>query len=110
MNFEVIQALQAACGGCVDPAIERDYIFTTEARQSSDALLKAIEGLPQVNELDDLRAASEADHERQGFINGFRMGVRLMSECTMPAPLDIYHPDERGNVTPIVPPWAREGK
>lgn len=110
MNFEVIQALQAACGGCVDPVVERDYIFTTEARQAGDTLTKAYMGSTKREELAELCAASECAHERQGFINGFRMGVRLMSECTIPAPLDIYHPDERGKVAPIVPPWAREGK
>lgn len=105
MNFQAIQALYAACcGGVTD--IEQDYIQLTEARRSHERLTVALARGTE-EDMDALCVDSEAAHEEQGFVNGFRMGVRLMTECTMSAPLDIWHDQERGRVAPVAPPSGR---
>ena len=57
-----------------------------DAQESSSCLIDQLEhfGINAQNmtpELEDALIRVEADYTRQGFINGFRMGVQLMREC-----------------------------
>ena len=47
--------------------------------------------------MDDALVNLENEYERQGFISGFRMGVKLMIECIGPAPLEAWDPNDVGN-------------
>lgn len=100
MNFEVIQALRAACNGFIDPVLERDYIELPAADVASQQVTEAISA-GQLDELDELCADAAYERENQGYINGFRLGVRLMAECTGASPQSTGTP---GNVTPIPSP------
>lgn len=63
------------------------YVSTEGARISRERMDKALEQVSNADkdigfELEDAVLLEEAEWERQGFINGFRMGVQLMRECT----------------------------
>lgn len=104
MNFEVIQGLRLACDGFISPKLEQDYIQLTSAERASQLMLDAIDA-GRLDDLVELCSDAEAERENQGFVNGFRMGMRLMSECTGAAPLETLKPGTPGNVAPI--PFSR---
>lgn len=86
MNFKMIEALLFSTQGCTG-SIDSEYLNFKSAQDSSDNLraeLKKV-GVRSENMTEDLEEALvlvESEYERQGFISGFRMGVKLMAECT----------------------------
>lgn len=92
MEFKMIETLfTVACGSDV-----RDfpgYVSTEGARVSRErveCMLSRADGTdpnarPTVEELENAISEEEAEWEFRGFVNGFRMGVQLMRECTCPA-------------------------
>ena len=83
-NCEIIQALYLACGGFTVESMNREYVHLPSAEEASERARWAVEQ-GETAELEELCAATEAEHEIQGFVNGFRMGVRLMVECATSA-------------------------
>lgn len=88
MDFNVIGALYLAQSGC-DCGDIPGFVPLTAARMSREQLGRALEksGITARNMTPELETAVleiETECERQGFINGFRMGVQLMRECTHP--------------------------
>lgn len=81
MNFEVIETLRLVCAGFVTD-IEKEYIHLP-ADERYDAFSRAVkEGSGE--DLEELCMAVASEHESQGFVNGFRLGVRLMLESLSP--------------------------
>lgn len=86
MDFKMIEALLLSTQGFTG-SIDAEYLNLKSAQDSSDNLrteLKKV-GVRRENMTEDLEEALvlvESEYERQGFISGFRMGVKLMSECT----------------------------
>ncbi|WP_298029609.1 hypothetical protein [uncultured Dysosmobacter sp.] len=83
----VIEAIRDSSKGFVNPSIEeicRDENDRTKA--AVDALEKAL-GLddgsyaPERAALLDMMTELESAREELGFLNGFRVAVRLMTEC-----------------------------
>lgn len=82
MNFEVIETLRLVCAGFVTD-IEKEYIHLPAADERFDAFSRAVkEGRGE--DLEELCMAVASEHESQGFVNGFRLGVRLMLESLSP--------------------------
>lgn len=82
MNFEVIETLRLACAGFVTD-IEKEYIHLPAADKRFDAFSRAVrEGSGE--DLEALCMAVASEHESQGFVNGFRLGARLMLESLSP--------------------------
>lgn len=91
-NFKFLDLIFSAHFGLVGD-LEKDYVMLERAKESSskvfDELAKnGISDRDVSDELDSALVAVESEYERQGFINGFRMGVRLMQECIGPVPVD----------------------
>lgn len=88
MEFKAIEALMYAAQGFTG-TVERERVILKEAQASSDRLVALLEPFgvnaeTMTMELEEALICVEADYARQGFINGFRMGVQLMRECTCP--------------------------
>lgn len=88
MEFKMIEALLYATQGCTG-TVDGERVILKEAQASSDRLVALLEPFgvnaqTMTMELEDTLISVETDYERQGFINGFRMGVQLMRECTHP--------------------------
>lgn len=86
MDFKMIEALLLSTQGFTG-SIDAEYLNLKRAKDSSDKLRTELEkaGVRRENMTEDLEGALvlvESEYERQGFISGFRMGVKLMSECT----------------------------
>ena len=86
MDFKMIEALLLSTQGFTG-SIDAEYLNLKRAKDSSDKLRTELEkaGVRRENITEDLEEALvlvESEYERQGFISGFRMGVKLMSECT----------------------------
>ncbi len=78
-NFEVIESLQLGCTGFIDPEMEKGYVHLSEANDVEKRFCQALIER-DMDAVDDLSTEMADVHERQGFINGFRMAVRLMME------------------------------
>lgn len=88
MEFKMIETLRYAAQGFTG-TIDGEWTFQKEAERSYNRLMTQLEqfGVTAQNitpELEDAVNLVSIDYERQGFINGFRMGVQLMRECTCP--------------------------
>ena len=82
MNFEVIETLRLVCAGFVTD-IEKEYIHLSTADERFDAFSRAVrEGSGE--DLEKLCMDVANEHESQGFVNGFRLGIRLMLESLSP--------------------------
>ncbi len=86
MEFKMIDALYLSVRG-VAGDLDEQHLSIRDAKRSSDRLTAQLEraGINAQNmspELEEALLILEVEHERQGFINGFRMGVQLMRECT----------------------------
>lgn len=86
MNFKMIEALLFSTQGFTG-SIDAERLSLKSAETSSECLLAELEkaGVPRENMaegLEDALVLVESEYERQGFISGFRMGVKLMLECT----------------------------
>lgn len=89
MEFKLIEALfTTACGSDVR---EFPGYMRTEGAQKSrervERLLARMDGADpgarvSFDELENAFQEEEAEWEFRGFVNGFRMGVQLMRECT----------------------------
>lgn len=97
-NFKMIDTLLQATNGYTG-AISSDYTHLNAAKNSTSHFYEELaklgykpENLP--DSFDEAMVAMENEYERQGFINGFRMGARLMMECIGPAPLEAWDPEE----------------
>lgn len=87
MEFKMIEALRYATQGHTTRGIEEAWVALKDGPESDNRLLTQLErfGINAQNitpELEDAINLVGIDYERQGFINGFRMGVQLMRECT----------------------------
>lgn len=83
--------------------INAEFVHLKDAKNSTDRLYNELAkvGLTAGNipdSLDEALVTVESEYERQGFISGFRMGVKLMLECIGPAPLEAWDPNEAGTV------------
>lgn len=88
MDGEVILSLLYAQQGFTDDAMKRHRVESPEARgtwNQLDAILTPLEG-----EALELAAEYGAAKERDGFLNGFRLAVRLLMDCARenPAPAE----------------------
>lgn len=92
MEFKLIEALfTTACGS--DVREFPGYVSTQGAQKSrerAERLLARMDGAdpgarPTGAELGDAFQEEEAEWEFRGFVNGFRLGVQIMRECTCPA-------------------------
>ena len=86
MNFKMIEAMLLSTQGFTG-SIDSEYLNFKSAQDSSDDLRAELEKLGiseknMPNSLDEALVGVESEYERQGFISGFRMGVKLMAECT----------------------------
>ena len=82
MNFDVIETLRLVCAGFVTD-IEKEYIHLPAADEQFDAFSRAV-NQGNGEDLETLCMAVASEHESQGFVNGFRLGVRLMLESLSP--------------------------
>ena len=101
MNFKMIEALLLSAKGFTG-TIDAERLHLKDAKDSSDMLYAELEKLGiseknMPNSLDEALVGVESEYERQGFISGFRMGVKLMIECIGPAPLEAWDPNDLGN-------------
>lgn len=71
-----------ACAGFVTE-IERDYIHFPGTDDRYEAFVRAAKESNQ-KDLEGLCMDVAGEHETQGFVNGFRFGVRLMLESLGP--------------------------
>lgn len=101
MNFKILDTILQASNGFTG-VIDADYLHLKGAANSTkhfyDEMAKVgltAERMP--DSLDEALVTMEDEYERQGFINGIRMGARLMLECIGPAPLEAWDPNEVGN-------------
>lgn len=101
MNFKMIDALLLSTKGFTG-TIDAEFLNLKGAKNSTDhfydELAKVgvtIKGMPE--SLDEALVVMEDEYERQGFISGFRMGVKLMMECIGPAPMEAWDPNGVGN-------------
>ncbi len=78
-NFEVIESLQLGCTGYTNPEMEKGYVRLPEVDNVAKRFCQAF-AKSDMDALDDLSIEMAAAHERQGFINGFRVAMRLMTE------------------------------
>ncbi len=78
-NFEVIESLLLGCTGSIDPEMEKGYVRLPEVNDVTKQFCQALDG-SDMDALDDLSIEMASAHERQGFINGFRVAMRLMTE------------------------------
>ena len=97
-NFKTIDALLQAVNGYTG-VIDSDYTHLNAARNSTSHFYEELEKLGHKHEnlpdsFDEAMVTMETEYERQGFINGFRMGVHLMLECIGPAPLEAWDPND----------------
>ena len=82
MNFEVIETLRLGCAVIVTD-IDQEDIHLPAADERYDAFSLAVkEGRGE--DLEEMCMAVASEHESQGFVNGFRLGVRLMLESLSP--------------------------
>ncbi len=81
-KFEVIESLQLGCTGFVNSEMEKGYVRLPEVNDVTKRFCQALDG-SDMDALDDLSIEMASAHERQGFINGFRMAMRLMTEVRM---------------------------
>lgn len=85
MDFDLIGGLFSVTLGCSVPDMD-DLGKSTDAFEAADdadfAALQAL-GLDdkKFEELEDLRGSMRYEAQRSGFIQGFRLGVRLMAEA-----------------------------
>lgn len=81
MNRPIIEALQALCGGNVPEMPDVPQDTKTDATKAAEAAIKA--AFPEAGSVDGdlLLLDLEGAYEELGFLNGFRLGVRLMAEC-----------------------------
>lgn len=84
MKFDVILALHSLMNEKEYPNIERERVALQETKDTSSKLWALIESGELLKLADPLEpvAEDEAGYERQGFINGFRMGMRLSREVS----------------------------
>lgn len=87
MNYDVITALLQASQGFTG-ALDKDYVKLEQAEQSSiDAIQRASKVEDSLGiDLDSLVSTAISYAEEQGFINGFRMGAKLMMELNSSTP------------------------
>lgn len=100
-NFKMIDALLQAANGNTG-VIDSDYAHLNAARSSTAHFYKELAKLGHKSEdlpdsFDEALVTMESEYERQGFINGFRMGTRLMMECIGPAPFEAWDPNDYSN-------------
>lgn len=93
-NFKFLDIILSAHLGLTGD-LEKEYIKLESAKRSTDKfyveLAKNGISVTQISdELDSAFVRVETEYERQGFVNGFRMGVQLMQECIGPAPVDAW--------------------
>ncbi len=81
-NFEVIESLLLGCTGFVNPEMEKGYVCLPEVNDATKRFCQALDG-SDMDALDDLSIEMASAHERQGFINGFRVAMRLTTEVRM---------------------------
>lgn len=85
MNYDVITALLQSAQGFTG-ALDKDYVKLERAEQSSNDVIQLVSQIDGTMglALDSLVATALSDAEEQGFINGFRMGAKLMMELNSP--------------------------
>lgn len=79
MEQEIILSLLYAEKGFTDEAMAQHRVESPETRETwdkLDAILTPLEG-----EALELAVAYGAASERDGFLNGFRLAVRLLMDC-----------------------------
>lgn len=86
MEFKFIESMLLSTQGLTG-TIDAERLSLKSAEASSAHLLAELEkaGVQRENITEDLAEALvlvESEYERQGFICGFRMGVKLILECT----------------------------
>ena len=101
MNFKMIEALLKSTQGFTG-TIDTDFLHLKGAKNSTDHFYDELEKVgitarDMPESMDDALVNLENEYERQGFISGFRMGVKLMIECIGPAPLEAWDPNDLGN-------------
>ncbi len=81
-DFGVIESLQLGCTGFISPEMEKGYIHLPEVNDVVKHFCQALDE-NDIDTLDALSIEMASVHERQGFINGFRVAMRLMAEIRM---------------------------
>lgn len=102
MNFKLIDTLLLAANGYTDEK-NLGYTHVNGAKNSTSYFYEKLKNngmydrFIEADGLDEAFVAVETEYERQGFINGFRMGAHMMMECLAAAPMEAWEPDEVGN-------------
>ena len=80
MDFTIIEAIEAAMDhSCITNGIQSYLISIPEAAAASTKFEVALESGDK-EKLDEASGMIAAEYERQGFINGFRAGMKLALE------------------------------
>ena len=102
MNFKLIDALLSATNGFTNEE-QMGYIHLKGAKNSTNNFYEKLKNTGLHDKflakdvLDEALVALETEYERQGFINGFRMGAHIMMERLGSAPSESWDPKEVGN-------------
>lgn len=81
MNRPIIEALQTLCGGNVPELPDVPQNTKNAATTAAEAAVKVAFTEARTVDGDLLLMDLEGAYEALGFLNGFRLGVRLMAEC-----------------------------
>ena len=80
MDFTIIEAIEIAMDhSCITNGIQNYLISIPEATEASRQFEVAMESGDK-GKLDEASGMIAAEYERQGFINGFRAGMKLALE------------------------------
>ena len=99
MYFKMMEAIFMASNGHTG-VLDSDFLHLEDAKESTNRLYSelgkvGIYSSDMPDSLHEALAVMESEYERQGFVNGMRMGARLMLECMGPAPLGTWDPYRR---------------
>ena len=99
MYFKMMEAIFMASNGQTG-ILDSDFLHLEDAKESTETLYSelgkvGIYSSDMPDSLHEALAVVEREYERQGFVNGMRMGARLMLECMGPAPLRTWDPYRR---------------
>lgn len=80
-RFTIIDAIRLGSNGAIDPKMEDGYVKTPDASAAFNRAMDFVEkGRGMDCDLENLSAELANAFERQGFINGFRYAMWMMTE------------------------------